>query len=180
MMPNLQPHETEPTPAGAPSSGFSLVEVMAGLVILVVGLLALALTVLSSTRASAETRNDSVVIFACRTVFESLNATDRAEIVGDYGPSSGQSDFWLSGDGAVSFSDPGDSIAFGAITLFDDESAVPAGFGNTSTGFDLNGNGTIEGTVDDFHVLPVRLELTVPEVNGDRQYTFDYLWRTRQ
>ena len=76
----------------------------------------------------------------------------------------------------ASLHDPGDAIAYGEVSLFNEEDQIPVGFGDLGrTGFDLDGDGAISAGSKELNLilLPIRIELTVFNDSGDRGFTLD-------
>ncbi len=156
--------------------GWSFVELTAAITLLLLGVLGVASSFLGTTRLSETVRDNNILGVATRNVIESLR-TDMFSAVADrFGPGSGREGFWIGPDGSVTFTDPGNSIATGTITLYNDESAIPSCFGDLSGGFDLNANGTIEtGPITGYWILPIQINLSMTRPDGTRNVTVNFI-----
>ncbi len=158
------------------SSGFSLLELVCALTILVVGALALMATFLSTMRLADESRELAVLTASCRNMIEALKSEPFKTLPQNFGPSTVKSNFWSEPSGAVCFSAPSQTEVSGTIEFFNNEGQIPSSFADLAGGFDLNGNGSVDSTpVTDYKVLPGRIVATLNGKNGQRSVTLDFI-----
>jgi len=160
----------------ARQAGWSHVELVAAMALLVTGFLGLAVGFHGTSRLAQDSRDTGVLNAGCRNVIEVLRSVPFASVTTEFGPGSGKDLIWCGRDGAISFSDPGDAMASGRIELFDDESSIPPAFEDLDSGFDLNADGTVESnSVSDYKILPGLLTFDAVSASGPRTLTVHFI-----
>jgi len=160
----------------ARESGWSYIELLATVTILVVGVIALMKGFFDGSRLTETARETTLLNAACRNVVETLRTVPFNGVVAQYGSGSGRDRFWCGPEGVVSFSAMNNAWAQGRIEFFNNESAIPSSFANLSGGFDLNANGTVEAQpVSDFKILPVRVTCDVAPPSQSRPVTLELI-----
>lgn len=157
------------------NEGFSFLELVGAITLLMAGLAAFAGVYLSTTRTTEMNRENNLVTVTIRNVAETLEAAAFTSIVTDYGAGSTREFFWCEADGALLFADPGGAEIAGRLYFYNDEQNIPAEFADLAADGDINGSGTIENTVTDYVILPTRIELTVLNASPPRVVTVDLI-----
>lgn len=154
-------------------AGMSLVDLIASLTLLSVGLLAYYQGVFHSVRLGEQTRANDDIAVALRNTLSRLQAEDFEDIVTLYDVGSGQEDFFVNGGGEIVFVQPAEVIATGTLEFFLEEDNIPKVFGMPSDSLDLDADGTIEsGVISDYKALPVLITLQTDRPLGSYTRTF--------
>ena len=125
-------------------AGFSFVDLWGGLII----------------RLSEDNHHTALITSACRSIFATLQSDDFDDLTTDYGSGTPIPQFWVLSTGDITVANPGNAAVSGTITFFPDESSIPASFAALGSSYDLNNNGSIDGVVTDYRILPTRITLT--------------------
>ena len=133
--------------------------------VLTIGMLSLAMVLVSSTRQTIDSRESNLLSISISNAVEHLRSVAFADVATTFG-AGGTDQFWCTETGELSFVDPGNAPVSGNFTIFATEDAIPPNFAGMDAGFDLDEDGVIESTpTSDYRVLPVRISLT-STVNG--------------
>ncbi len=159
--------------AGYPAMvGFTMVELMAVVVILIVALLGFVMGLGTSVQEISASKQSYVAMNAARSKIEELKGYSFSDLYTDYGPASGNKSFDVSygqeGKDLTLLDASGDPA--GRITFFVDETAIPGTFGWTTT-YDLNGDGdsTDMDVSGKYDILPVEVTVEWIDALGERE-----------
>jgi len=157
--------------------GFSLVDLVASIGILVIGLMSLAAGFHGAANLAADTRDNYLLTLSERNVIAELKGSPFEDLTKDYAPSSGKDSFWIGLDGSSTTTGtvnrsplPGAiQPPTGTIYLHDSETLLPLRWGGLLGGLDLNLDGLLNLLPPlDYRILPVRVEVTVQGSRGPR------------
>ena len=147
------------------------------LAVLAVGMLALAMVLVSSTRQTIDSRESNLISISISNAIENIRAVAFADVATTFG-TGGTSQFWCTETGELSFVNPGDAPVSGTITIYATEDSIPATFAGMNGGYDLDEDGTIESTpTADYQLLPIRLALTSTLNGAATVVSVDYVAR---
>jgi len=157
-------------------TGWSIVELMVSITVLVVGLLSLAAGLFGASRLNESTHDNYVLSEAYNNAVAALQTAPFSSLTASFGPGSPKQAFWVDQNGGLFYKAPTDSLAQGTIEIFNIESAMPTSWSGLATGLDLNANGKVDtGPVTNYLVLPVRITLTMDRRYGQRTFTADLI-----
>ena len=157
--------------------GFSLVDLVASIGVLVVGLMSLAAGFHGAANLAADTRDNYLLTLSERNVLAELKGATFEDLTKDYAPSSGKDTFWIGLDGASTTTGTVNHSTLpaaiqpptGTIHLHDSETSLPLGWGGILGGLDLNLDGLLDLLpILDYRILPVRIAVTVQSARGPR------------
>ncbi len=156
-------------------AGFGVLEVLAALLIAVIGVLAFVGSIAKTSAIARDTLLNDQATAAIRNVMEEMREADFAGLKLLYEPGGEREEFWVGADGAVIYVEPDDVVGHGTIAIHTDESAIPAGFADFGGECDLNRDGDIDGDVSDYKMLPVRVSLDLGSEESARTIALDVL-----
>ena len=152
--------------------GFTMVELMAVMVILVVAILGFVFGLGANMQEVAATKQSYVALNASRSKIEELKAYKFRRVLRDYGPGQVLNTFAVTyGENSKQYTlentarDPA-----GQLIFCTDETAIPPAFGWGTT-YDLDGDGdeTSTDVGNAYKVLPVIVRVTWNDALGERQ-----------
>jgi len=163
--------------------GWSTVEVVASVTVLVFGLMSMAVGFCSASRLAATTHDNYLLNQAHRGFVADLQSSQFANLPAEYGPSSGKESFWLKlidtvtrTAGEILYTAPLDPYVEGSVQLFPDESSPPSGWRGITGGLDLDADGSSNGSSsNDYRVLPTSIEITIQALDGPRTLQSDMI-----
>jgi len=164
-------------------TGWSSVELVASVSLLVVGLMSLAIGFHGTARLASTSRQNYLLSLTCRNMIAELEGSSFSTLTSEYGPSSGKSAFW-SGDNDADgkaeaelfYSAPTTSLASGSVQFFNNESSMPSTWCTLTSGLDLDADGIVGLTADtDYKILPTRITISVNGTDGTRTLTTDLI-----
>lgn len=152
-------------------SGFTLVELMIVMAIIVVAILGFVFGLGVSVQEVSASKQSYMALNAARSKIEELKGERFRGLYADYGPGTTSETF------AVTFEEEGKTFLLepaaggnaGRITFYTDETAIPASF-QWETQYDLNGDGDL-ADVDvaaDYKILPVMVSISWEDSYGAR------------
>jgi hypothetical protein len=158
--------------------GFSLVDLVASIGILVVGLMSLAAGFHGAANLASETRDNYLLTLSERNVLAELKGSTFEDLTKDYATSTGKDTFWIGLDGSSTTAGTvnrttlpvGIQPPTGTIFVHDSETILPLRWGGILLGgLDLNLDGLLNLLpILDYGILPVRIVVTVQGVRGPR------------
>jgi hypothetical protein len=163
--------------------GFSTVDIVASITVLVLGLMSMAVGFCNASRLASTTHDNYLLSQAHRGFVADLQSAQFANLPTEYGPSSGKDNFWLKvvdtvtrTAGEILYAAPVDPYVEGKVQLFPDESTPPSGWRGITGGLDLDADGTANGSsASDYRVLPTSIEITVQALDGPRTLQSDLI-----
>jgi hypothetical protein len=185
-------HLDRPGHGGRRAGGWSTVELMIAITVMVLGVLSLAAGFQGAAALAARTRENLILHLAYRNIVGELQAAPFSELTTDYGPGSGRESFWLGTDdpasptlGGIVHSPPRVQYAAGSLAFYATETEPPSGpldpltqiLDRTTTlvetaldPIDLNLDGRLaDGASTDYRILPVRIKVAV--IGGEEPRT---------
>lgn len=161
--------------------GWSTVDLLASITVLVIGLMGMAVGFCSASRLAATTRDNYLLNQAHRGFVADLQSSQFTNLPNEYGPSSGKETFWLNvldpitrTAGDILYTAPSDPYVEGQVQLFPDESALPSGWQGVS--LDLDADGSVSGSSStDYRILPASIAITVQAIDGPRTLESDLI-----
>jgi hypothetical protein len=155
--------------------GWSTVDLMASVTVLVLGLMSMAVGFCGASRLAATTRDNYLLNQAHRGFVAELQGSEFTTLTAEYGSTSEKESFWLSVSdvvdtlGRILYSAPADAHVAGSVELHPDERVTPSGWQGIGAGLDLDADGSVNGdSTDDYRILPVSIEITVQGIDGPR------------
>ena len=152
--------------------GFTMVELMAVMVILVVAILGFVFGLGVNVQETSATKQSYVALNAARSKIEELKGHKFRRILRDFGPSVAENRF------AVTYEEDGTAYTLtapngdpaGQLIFCTDETNIPADFG-WGTSYDLDGDGAATSTDvgNGYQVLPVIVRVRWIDALGERQ-----------
>lgn len=156
----------------AGAGAFTMVEVMAVMVILVVAILGFVFGLGANMQEVSATKQSYVALSAARSKIEELKGYKFRRLLRDYGPGTDLREF------AVTYVDNGERYTLentardpaGQLIFCTDETDIPVAFGWGAT-YDLDGDGNSTSTDagNAYKVLPVIVRVTWNDALGERQ-----------
>lgn len=172
-------------------AGWSTVELVASITVLVIGLLSLAVGFHGTASLTRQTRENQVLGHAYRNLAAQLESERFEDVASLFGPGSGKDRFWCGDDNADSLDEqkihyqaPQKLLAAGKVSFFD-ETTLPPGWRGFLGGLDLNADGQLSncGPGGDgggsgsgrYRILPTRVDLTVDSFEGPRTLALEFI-----
>jgi hypothetical protein len=161
--------------------GWSTVDLLASITVLVVGLMSMAVGFCSASRLAATTRDNYLINQAHRGFVAELQGSQFTTLATEYGTSSGKESFWLSDlvsgtVGRILYSAPTEVHVAGNVLLYPDESTPPSRWQGIGSGLDLDADGSLNGSsTSDYRILPASVSITVQALDGPRTLESDFI-----